>query len=124
MPGAIVGLYVKVGQSVRSGDRLLTIRNVEAERTNQAKILQQKQVVAGQQQTALEQVSQQQQQLRQQQQQAFQQQQLLRGEQQAATGRIDTIKLAIANYQRNIAPLRQQLATANGLVPVGTVDIE
>jgi hemolysin D len=113
MPGLIVALNVKVGQSVQLGDRLLTIRNVEAEQANQAKLLLQQQVVAGQKQTVVQQASQQHQQ-------ALQQQQLLMGEQQAATGRIKTIQLAIANYQRNIAPLRQQVANANVLVTVGT----
>jgi hemolysin D len=112
-PGSIVATHIKVGQSVQLGDRLLTIRNIDAEQANQAKILQQQQVVAGQKQTIFQQASQQQQQV-------FQQQQLLMGEQQAATGRIKTIQLAIANYQRNIAPLREQVANANVLITVGT----
>ena len=113
MPGSIVATHVKVGQSVQLGDPLLTIRNVDAEQANQSKIIQQQQVVAGQKQTVLQQASQQQQQV-------FQQQQLLSGEQQAAIGRIKTIQLAIANYHRNIAPLRAQVANANILVTVGT----
>jgi hemolysin D len=123
-PGSIVAIHVKVGQSVQFGDRLLTIRNVDAERANQAKIVQQQQVVAGQQQTAVQQVSQQRQQALQHQQQLLQQQQILLGEQQAATGRINTIQLAIANYQRNLAPLRQQVAAANILVTAGTSEPE
>jgi hemolysin D len=118
--GAIVALYVKVGQSVQSGDRLLTIRNIDAERANQVKLLQQEQVVAGQKETLFQQVSQQRQQAIQRQQQSLQQQQILIGEQQAATGRINTIQLAIANYQRNLAPLRQQVADANVQVTAGT----
>jgi hemolysin D len=113
IPGSIVALNVKVGQSVQLGERLLTIRNVDAEQANQAKILLQQQVVAGQKQTVVQQASQQYQQV-------LQQQQLLMGEQQAATGRIKTIQLAIANYQRNIAPLRAQVANANVLVTVAT----
>ena len=120
MPGSIVATYVKVGQRVQLGDRLLTIRNTDAEQANQAKILQQQQAVASQKQTVFQQASQQQQQLFQQQQQVRQQQQLLLGEQQAALGRIATIQLAIANYQRNIAPLRAQVANANTLITVGT----
>jgi hemolysin D len=120
MPGSIVATHVRIGQSVQIGDRLLTIRNIDAEQTNQAKILQQQQVVAGQKQTIFQQASQQQQQVFQQQQQVRQQQQLLMGEQQAATGRIKTIQLAIANYQRNIAPLREQVANAKVLITVGT----
>ncbi len=118
MPGSIVATHVKVGQSVQLGDPLLTIRNVDAEQANQAKILQQQQAVAGQKQTVLQQASQQQQQAFQQQQQVRQQEQLLMGEQQAALGRIKTIQLAIVNYQRNIAPLRAQVAKANVLTTV------
>jgi hemolysin D len=119
MPGSIVALNVKVGQSVQLGDRLLTIRNIDAERANQVKVSQQEQVIAGQKQTAFQQVSQQRQQVIQQQQQLIQQQQILIGEQQAATGRINSIKLAIANYQQNLAPLRQQVAKANVDVTTG-----
>ncbi len=124
IPGSIVAIYVKVAQSVQSGDRLLTIRNIDAEHANQAKLLQQEQVVAGQKQTLFQQVSQQRQQAIQQQQQLLQQQQILIGEQKAATGRISTIQLAIANYQRNLAPLRQQVADANVQVTAGTTQSE
>ena len=113
MPGSIVATHVKVGQSVQVGDRLLTIRNVDAEQANQTKILQQQQVVARQKQTLFQQQQQQQQQV-------FQQRQLLLGEQQAAIGRIKTVQLAIANYQGDIAPLRAQVANANLLTTVGT----
>ncbi len=99
IPGLIVSLQAKLGKSIHAGDRLLTIRNVDVERANQAKIRQQQQLDAGQQQAALQQAS--------------QQQQILIGEQQAATGRINTIQQSIANYQQNLAPLRQQLADAN-----------
>jgi hemolysin D len=116
--GSIVAVQVKLGQSVKSGDRLLTIRNVDAERTNQVKILQQQQVEAGQKQALLQQASQRQEQAIQQQQQALQQQQILIGEQQAAAGRISTIQQSIANYHRNLSPLRQQLADANVLLNV------
>ncbi len=113
IPGSIVATYVKVGQSVQAGDRLLTIRNIDAEQANQVKILQQRQVIAGQKQSLFQQASQQQQQV-------LQQQQLLLGEQQAAIGRIKTIQLAIVNYQQNIAPLRAQVANASVSTTVGT----
>jgi hemolysin D len=106
IPGSIVALPIKVGQTVNSGDRLLTIRNIDAERSNQTRILQQQQLDTIRQQTALQQANQQQQLLR-------QQQQITSAERQAATERIESIQLEIANYQRNIAPLRQQLAAAN-----------
>jgi hemolysin D len=106
IPGLVLALPVKVGQTVNYGDRLLSIRNVDAERANQTKILQQQQLDAERKKVALLQLAQQQQQ-------TTQQQQILIGEQQAANGRINTIKQSIANYQRNIAPLRQQVAAAN-----------
>jgi hemolysin D len=97
-PGFISGIQVKVGQSVNAGDRLLTIRNIDAERTNQAKRLQHQETIAAQQQAALQQVS--------------QQRQVLIGEQQAALEQVNTTQLAVSNYQRNLAPLRQQIADA------------
>ena len=106
IPGTIATLAVKVGQAVKSGDRLATIRNTDAERTNQTKILQQQQLDTERQQVQIQQATQQQQQF-------IQQQQLLLGEQKAAAGRITTIQLAIANYHQNLAPLRQQVAAAN-----------
>jgi hemolysin D len=106
IPGLVLAIPVKVGQSVSYGDRLLSIRNVDAERNNQTKILQQQQADRKQRTLALQQSSQQQQQV-------IQQQQLLINEQQTVSRRIETIQLAIANYQQNIAPLRQQVATAN-----------
>jgi hemolysin D len=106
IPGLVLAVPVKVGQSVNYGDRLISIRNVDAERNNQTKILQQQQVDSKQQALALQQSSQQQQQI-------IQQQQLLISEQQGVSKRIETIQLAISNYQQNIAPLRQQVATAN-----------
>ena len=109
IPGVLVAIPIKVGQSVNSGDRLLTIRNVDAERANHTKLLQQRQVDANQKQAALQQASQQQQQI-------VQQQQILTGERQAAAGRINTVQQAIVNYQQNLAPLRQQVADANVLL--------
>ncbi len=106
IPGIVSVLPIQIGQAVRAGDRLLTISNVDAERTNQTKILQQQQLDAERQQVAIQQTQQQQQQV-------SQQQQLLLGERQAAAGRIQSIQIAIASYQRNIAPLRQQVAAAN-----------
>ncbi len=104
-PGFVSNILVKVGQSVKAGDRLVTIRNIDAERTNQAKLLQQQEAVAAQKQAASQQAAQQQLSL-------FQQQQTAIGERQAAIDRVNTIKLSIANYERNLAPLRQKLATA------------
>ncbi len=106
IPGPIEAIHVKVGQSVKAGDRLLTIHNVDAERNNQAKLAQQQQLVTLEKQAALQQATQRQQQI-------LQQQQILSGERQAAAERINTIQLAIANYQHNLAPLRQQVAAAN-----------
>jgi hemolysin D len=106
IPGIVTVIPIAVGQTVKAGDRLLSIRNVDAERTNRTKQIQQQQLAAQQQQIALQQASQQQQQ-------ALQQQQLAIGERQAAAGRISNIQLTIANYQRNLAPLRQQVADAN-----------
>ncbi len=112
-PGFVSTVRVKVGQTVKAGDPLLTIRNIDAERSNQVKILQQQEAVTAQTQAANQQAAQQQQQL-------LQQQQTAIGERQAATGRIDTIKLAIVNYERNLAPLREQVAAANVRVNVAT----
>ncbi len=112
-PGFVSEVHAKIGQMVNPGDRLLTIRNVDAERVNQAKIEQQQQQALQQQQAALQQADRQQQQ-------ALQQQQILLGEQQAAALRVSTSQLAIANYQRNLAPLREQVAYAN--VQVSEVD--
>lgn len=106
IPGLIDRVQVNIGQTVNVGDRLLTIRNIDAERTNQAKIEQHRQQAALQHQAALQQATQQQQQ-------ALQQQQILIGEQQAAADRVSTNQLAIANYQRNLAPLHEQIAAAN-----------
>jgi hemolysin D len=105
-PGFVTEIHAKLGQKVNPGDRLLTIRNVEAERANQAKIEQQQQQAIQQQQAAIQQANQQQQQV-------IQQQQILLGEQQAAALRVSSSQLAIANYQRNLAPLQQQVAYAN-----------
>lgn len=105
-PGFVSEIHAKLGQKVNPGDRLLTIRNVDAERVNQAKIQQQQQQEIQQQQAAIQQANQQQQQV-------IQQQQILLGEQQAAALRVTNSQLAIANYQRNLAPLRAQLADAN-----------
>jgi hemolysin D len=106
IPGTIATLTVKVGQSVKAGDRLVTIRNTDAERTNQTKILQQQQLDTERQQAQIQQATQQQQQF-------IQQQQLLLGEQKAAAGRVATIQLAIANYHQHLVPLRQQVMAAN-----------
>jgi hemolysin D len=106
IPGIVTVLTVKAGQSIKSGDRLATIRNTDAERVNQTKILQQQQLDTERQQVAIQQATQQQQQV-------LQQQQLLLGEQKAAAGRISTIQLAIANYHQNLAPLRQQVSAAS-----------
>jgi hemolysin D len=106
IPGIVTVMPIAVGQTVKAGERLLSIRNVDAERANRTKQLSAQQLAAQQQQIALQQASQQQQQ-------ALQQQQLAIGERQAAAGRISNIQLEIANYQRTLAPLRQQVADAN-----------
>jgi hemolysin D len=105
-PGLVDRIQVNIGQTVNLGDRLVTMRNIDAERTNQAKIEQHRQQAALQQQAAFQQTTQQQQQ-------TIQQQQILLGEQQAAADRVSTNQLAIANYQRNLAPLHEQIAAAN-----------
>jgi hemolysin D len=105
-PGTISHIQVKIGQSVSAGDRLVIIQNTDAERVNQEKIRQQQQLAA-QQQQATQQLA------TQQQQQQIQQQQTLFGEQQAASGRVNTLQQEIANYERNLAPLRQEVAAAN-----------
>jgi hemolysin D len=106
IPGIVLALPIRVGQTVKYGERLIAIRNVDAERTNQTKILQQQQINAQQQQAALQQAAQQQQQV-------DRQQQILMGDRQAATERIKIVQQAIGNYHQNIAPLRQQIAAAN-----------
>jgi hemolysin D len=112
-PGTITNIQVKIGQSVNAGDRLVIIQNTDAERVNQEKIRQQQQLVA-QQQQATQQLA------AQQQQQKIQQQQILLGEQQAASGRVNTLQQEIANYERNLAPLRQEVAAANIDVTITT----
>ncbi len=112
-PGTIKEIKVKSGQLVNAGDRLVTIQNTDAERLNRDKIQQQEQLAAQQRQAAIQQAAQQQQ-LK------IQQLQLLGGEQQAASGRVNTLQQAIANYQRDLAPLRQKLAEANIGVTVAT----
>jgi hemolysin D len=112
-PGTIRNIQVKIGQSVNAGDRLVIIQNTDAERINQEKVRQQQQLTTQQQQAA-------QQLAAQQQQQKIQQQQILLGEQQAASGRVNTIQQEIANYERNLAPLRQEVAAANIDVNVAT----
>jgi hemolysin D len=105
-PGIISDIQVKIDQSVKAGDRLVTIENTDAERVNQEKIRQQQQL-ATQQQQATQQLA------AQQQQQKIQQQQTLISEQQAASGRVNTLQQEIASYERNLAPLRQEVAAAN-----------
>jgi hemolysin D len=112
-PGVVDTMLVKVGQSVKAGDRLLTIRNADAERSNQTKTLQYNEAVAAQKQAVLQQATQLQQQ-------NLQQQQTLLGERQAAADRVNTIKQSIANYQRNLAPLRQQVAAATVQISAST----
>jgi hemolysin D len=97
-PGFISGIQVKLGQTVNTGDRLLTIRNIDAERANQAKLVQHQEAIAAQKKVAF--------------QEAAKQRQVTIGEQQAAVERVNSIQLEIANYQRNLAPLRQQIADA------------
>jgi hemolysin D len=112
-PGLVDTVMVRVGQSVKAGDRLLTIRNVDAERSNQTKTLQYNEAITAQKQAILQQASQLNQQNR-------QQQQTTIDERQAARDRVNTIKQSISNYQRNLAPLRQQVAAANVEISANT----
>jgi hemolysin D len=102
IPGFIQELKVRVGQSVKAGEVLMTVRNVEAERTLQAKGQQQQQQTVNQQQAS----SQQQQAL-------LQQQQVVIQQQQSSQQRLTILEQQISSYNQTLGPLRSQIASAN-----------
>jgi hemolysin D len=106
VPGFVQEVKVRVGQTVKQGDVLMTIRNVDAERTNQEKA-QQSQQQAMQQQQALVQQQQSQQQV------LLQQQQSLIQQQQASQQRSNILEQQLAAQNQTIAPLRNKLSNAN-----------
>jgi DNA-binding NarL/FixJ family response regulator/multidrug resistance efflux pump len=117
VPGFITEVYVKVGQEVKVGDRLLSIRNVDAERVNKEKAIQKQELALQQQRQAMQQAAQRQEQAR-------QQRQILVGQQQAAHQRVQQLEADIANYEQNLAPLRQELAEVNLRASLGTLQME
>jgi hemolysin D len=106
VPGFIQEVKVKVGQVVQPGEVLMTIRNIEAERTNQEKSQQQAAAAVQKQKTDLEQKQAQQQQL-------VQQQQTLIQQQQQSQQRSGILEQQISTQESSVAPLRSQLATAS-----------
>jgi hemolysin D len=106
VPGFIQEVKVKVGQVVRPGEVLMTIRNVEAERTNQEKSQQQATAAVQKQKADLEQKQ------SQQQQNLLQQQNLIQQQQQSQQ-RSSILEQQIATQQGIVTPLRNQLATTN-----------
>lgn len=105
-PGFVQAVKVKIGQQVQTGEVLMTLRNVEAERSLQEKAQQQQQQAASQQQA----VSQQQQS---QQQTLLQQQQGIIQQQQQSQQRLTILEQQISSYHQTIGPLRAQIASAN-----------
>jgi hemolysin D len=105
VPGFIQDVKVRVGQAVKQGEVLLTIRNVEAERSNQEKIQQQQQQATQQQQAQI-------QQQQSQQQNSLQQQQALIQQQQASQQRSNILEEQISAQNQTIAPLRSKLSNA------------
>jgi hemolysin D len=105
VPGFVQDVKVKVGQAVKQGQVLMTIRNVEAERSNQEKIQQQQQQATQQQQAQV-------QQQQSQQQNSLQQQQALIQQQQASQQRSSILEEQIAAQNQTIAPLRSKLSNA------------
>ncbi len=106
VPGFVQDVKVKVGQAVQPGEVLMTIRNVEAERSNQEKIQQQQQQATQQQQAQIQQQQSQQQNL-------LQQQQALIQQQQASQQRSSILEEKIATENQTIIPLRNKLSNAN-----------
>jgi hemolysin D len=106
VPGFVQDVKVKVGQAVKQGEVLMTIRNVEAERSNQEKIQQQQQQATQQQQAQIQQQQSQQQNL-------LQQQQALIQQQQASQQRSNILEEKIATENQTIIPLRNKLSNAN-----------
>jgi hemolysin D len=105
VPGFVQEVKVKVGQAVKPGEVLMTIRNVEAERINQEKIQQQQQQATQQQQAQIQQQQSQQQTL-------LQQQQALIQQQQASQQRSNILEEQISAQNQTIAPLRSKLSNA------------
>jgi hemolysin D len=106
VPGFVQDVKVKVGQAVKQGEVLMTIRNVEAERSNQEKIQQQQQQATQQQQAQIQQQQSQQQNL-------LQQQQALIQQQQASQQRSNILEEKIATENQTTIPLRNKLSNAN-----------
>jgi hemolysin D len=106
VPGFVQDVKVKMGQAVKQGEVLMTIRNVEAERSNQEKIQQQQQQATQQQQAQIQQQQSQQQNL-------LQQQQALIQQQQASQQRSTILEEKIATENQTIIPLRNKLSNAN-----------
>jgi hemolysin D len=106
VPGFVQDVKVKVGQAVKQGEVLMTIRNVEAERSNQEKIQQQQQQATQQQQAQIQQQQSQQQNL-------LQQQQALIQQQQASQQRSTILEEKIATENQITIPLRNKLSNAN-----------
>lgn len=106
VPGFVQDVKVKVGQAVKQGEVLMTIRNVEAERSNQEKVQQQQQQATQQQQAQIQQQQSQQQNL-------LQQQQALIQQQQASQQRSNILEEKIATENQTIIPLRNELSNAN-----------
>jgi hemolysin D len=104
-PGFVQDVRVKVGQAVKQGEVLMTIRNVEAERSNQEKIQQQQQQATQQQQAQIQQQQSQQQNL-------LQQQQALIQQQQASQQRSNILEEQISAQNQTSIPLRNKLSNA------------
>jgi hemolysin D len=112
VPGFVQEVKVKVGQTVKQGDVLMTIRNVEAERSNQEKSQQQQQQAAQQQQSQIQQQQSQQQAL-------LQQQQALIQQQQQSQQRSSVLEQQLTTQNSIVTPLRNQLASASLQVDEG-----
>jgi hemolysin D len=101
IPGFVQDVKVRVGQAVKQGEVLMTIRNVEAERTNQEKAQQQQQQAAQQQQALI------------------QQQQSLIQQQQQSQQRSTVLEQQLNSEKSIVTPLRDQLANASLQVDEG-----
>jgi hemolysin D len=106
VPGFVQDVKVKVGQAVKQGEVLMTIRNVEAERSNQEKAQQQQQQATQQQQAQIQQQQSQQQNL-------LQQQQTLIQQQQASQQRLNILEEKISTENQTTIPLRNKLSNTN-----------
>jgi hemolysin D len=117
VPGFIQEVKVKVGQTVRPGEVLMTIRNVEAERTNQEKSQQQATAAVQKQKADLEQKQ------SQQQQNLLQQQNLIQQQQQSQQ-RSSILEQQIATQEGIVTPLRNKLSTTNLQIDEGQLQNE